>query len=1108
MLKLYKFIIAFLCFYCTIISAQALAVDYDKEYQNSAAALDIINAKVAYSQNITGAGVSVGVFDQATRADHPEFNDGITVMPAYLIDGTLYTPPWTDENMHGTHVSGIIAANRDGVGMHGVAYGADLFTMSVLPAEDDNVELAVDFKEFFRLYPQVRIVNNSWGSPFFPYMPYTATAADNFDILKQHEVFNNVQAFIDDMLQTGVPPLPYQMAIYALENPDKVFVWAGGNDGFPVGSYESFMPRYVGSALSNWLNVGSVNSFGITKNSAGGLDLSSGGISDFSDLAAGLERWTVFAPGSMILSADAANLDYVNKSGTSMASPVVSGVLALVQQKYPWMTGKQLVDTVLSTANNNITFSDGYIVQWATQSNTSLKRYDLIFTYIGQAAPVKSKDEIIQMVTEYYNDNRAVLDSDGISLSSLLNLIDSDHYALVGNVDAEAIIGQGIVDAGKAVGGIAELDANRMTEKNVINIPELNGRSDAVEVFNTMGYSGEFSNDISQFKWNDKYHFIDYKTTANGGDTMYNAAAEALSGKDIGIMKTGVGHLILSGDNSYAGATIVDGGTLSIATRMDGSGGNLQNSDVIVRSDGTLSGNGTIATQVINNGIVAPGMFGLTDVSVYANTTLNINDYVQGASGTLQINFDNDGNHGKLNATNYTTNGGKLIFNPVVEFYDGNTYNFAIFEGASPTAAFSSTEVADISPTLDFTFSANNLNSYTLNIQRAPNAYSQYADDTTSRELGDALVRIARNATGDMQNLLTALDFSSSNGHDVKKALKTLGPETYDNLSQISLRQQNSFNSFVMQRILAQNKTNFPDQNSNGLAAGDIPSRTHYQVWGQVFGTLAHQGEYEGVEGYTGSGIGLITGLDYTWDSGFTAGLHVGLVRRNTDALGEHDAYTETESFSLGLQASFAPEQWGGFYAMAQGRLGFEQNDMHRTINIGSYERTNDSKWIDFVGSMLVGGGKDWTANNFNFGPLVWLEYSFVQRPEISESNGMATRLEMDATHYNSIRSALGFHVGYVDDISETLSLEFDVLAAWQHELLYGNVSTTTSFADYGDMKFNSETPLLGRNTYSLNVSLRLNHVDNFFAQFDVGGEITDANGQALNFGLKFGYNF
>ena len=78
--------------------------------------------------------------------------------------------------------------------------------------------------------------------------------------------------------------------------------------------------------------------------------LSAASIPWFTNLARGAELFTVMAPGSNIYSLDSSNNGYMLDSGTSMAAPVVSGALALVAQAYPWLTGKQLADVILTTA--------------------------------------------------------------------------------------------------------------------------------------------------------------------------------------------------------------------------------------------------------------------------------------------------------------------------------------------------------------------------------------------------------------------------------------------------------------------------------------------------------------------------------------------------------------------------------------------------------------------------------------------------------------------------------------------------------------------------------------------------------------------------------------
>ncbi len=107
--------------------------------------------------------------------------------------------------------------------------------------------------------------------------------------------------------------------------------------------------------MANWISVGAINANNgcITRGEDGRLILNPASIPMFTNLATGSELYTIMAPGSEINSLNAADNGYMMESGTSMAAPVVSGALALVAQAYPWMTGKQLADSVLTTANRD-----------------------------------------------------------------------------------------------------------------------------------------------------------------------------------------------------------------------------------------------------------------------------------------------------------------------------------------------------------------------------------------------------------------------------------------------------------------------------------------------------------------------------------------------------------------------------------------------------------------------------------------------------------------------------------------------------------------------------------------------------------------------------------
>lgn len=118
----------------------------------------------------------------------------------------------------------------------------------------------------------------------------------------------------------------------------------------------------------------------------------------------------------------------------------------------------------------------------------------------------------------------------------------------------EEAFGQGILDVEKALKGLSILNANRL---NKGDIETFEGKKYAFYSLDTKGYSAEFSNDISQQTWEEKWH-LDPSVVKNYPTEMVNI-------KEIGFIKQGNGTLTFSGtNNTYEGPTRVQGGTLEL----------------------------------------------------------------------------------------------------------------------------------------------------------------------------------------------------------------------------------------------------------------------------------------------------------------------------------------------------------------------------------------------------------------------------------------------------------------------------------------------------------------------------------------------------------------
>lgn len=205
---------------------------------------------------------------------------------------------------HGTHVSGIIAAARgNDLGIDGVADNVRIMAVKVVPEGDErDKDVALGIR--YAVDNGAQIINMSFGKRFSPQ-----------------------KAWVDD-------------AIRYAEEKGVLLVHAAGNDGANNDEVENY-PKDTyndGKEANNLITVGAIGN-GRTGSKVAG----------FSNY--GKKEVDVFAPGVQIYSTIPGGNKYNNASGTSMASPVVAGVAALILSYYPDLSARQLKQIIEKTAS-------------------------------------------------------------------------------------------------------------------------------------------------------------------------------------------------------------------------------------------------------------------------------------------------------------------------------------------------------------------------------------------------------------------------------------------------------------------------------------------------------------------------------------------------------------------------------------------------------------------------------------------------------------------------------------------------------------------------------------------------------------------------------------
>ncbi|MCL2458916.1 MAG: autotransporter outer membrane beta-barrel domain-containing protein [Desulfobulbus sp.] len=99
------------------------------------------------------------------------------------------------------------------------------------------------------------------------------------------------------------------------------------------------------------------------------------------------------------------------------------------------------------------------------------------------------------------------------------------------------------------------------------------------------------------------------------------------------------------------------------------------------------------------------------------------------------------------------------------------------------------------------------------------------------------------------------------------------------------------------------------------------------------------------------------------------------------------------------------------------------------------------------------------------------MNYGFYRRPSMNETGGGATRLQLEAESFNSLRSSLGGQVKTQKRLDDDLKLKAGLSAQWVHEMLDIG-GGTASCVGYGSNDFSAHHPIADRDALALNASL------------------------------------
>ena len=829
--------------------------------------------KPSDSRNITGEGVKVGVLDSDflsenaktegfhTRRDYEGFLERDTFKKVIeeefgerftAINKTLGANSTLSESEHGLMVATILAG-KNGKG----AKGASVYGVSFGERGD---YLVTDKEKYEELYSKgVRIFNQSFGTPseFSDYNSATYKLPLRPSVLRESQIDASVlDARIDELNNF------YKMAV----RNGSLFIWAAGNTThngsktYNAPTIQAGMPAYISELHKGWIAAIGVKPDGTEYNP----HLARAGAAMW---------WSISANGNC-------ELEGCSAYGSSFAAPRVTAAAVKVKEKFPWMTGHELKQTLLTTAKD------------------------------------------------------------------------------IGQPGVDTVFGWGLLDETKALKGPAQFSSELLVGKSA---------ADA-------GLRGMFN--------------------ANIPDNITSIFENDIAGNG-GLEKSGNGRLILTGNNTYDGATEIRGGTLEIY------GENASNIDIELKGtlvtypttmigkknhDGTFTpvsvqnsggtfenrGSGAVITGDYNagNGAVTKAEIG-TKLTVKGTVNLSGNTALRQTMGNRYITA-------------------KGMTSTVIEAEGGVNGNFSKVE--APEMIASSVKADDRK--IDVTVSRKNVEEY---ISELPEADAMRKDVAENLEASfKKLDEEVEKGNGAVKKFaMDAAQLQTMSLPTRAAILDSLSGQIYASAQALTFQHSQTVNKDLSNRLVMLGTLENVGDNA-GLWVTGIGANGKLKQEGFGEGKTKVTGGQVGVDGKFGENLILGAALSYSTS------------KVNFD---RHGGKSNADNFGISLYGRLGNKEVPYY---VQGRLGagFVDSKVERDIILGtsnvSRAKINHN---DTVYSGYVETGYDVKKGNFTLTPYVGLSHDTVSRGGFTEENSQFG-LTADKKTYSQTAGLVGVRVG------------------------------------------------------------------------------------------------
>ncbi|MCP1263789.1 autotransporter outer membrane beta-barrel domain-containing protein [Serratia sp. S0636] len=479
-----------------------------------------------------------------------------------------------------------------------------------------------------------------------------------------------------------------------------------------------------------------------------------------------------------------------------------------------------------------------------------------------------------------------------------------------------------------------------------------------------------------------------------------------------GLTKQGIGTLVLTGNNTYSGPTLVNQGRLAVNGSVT--------SAVSVQSGGIVGGSGTLGSLTARDGgTVAPGN---------SIGTLNVAGNVSFEPGSrYAVEVGPNGQSDRIQSSGSATIGGgevavtlenspNLLTQSEVRSLLGQQYTILSaqqgvsgqFDTVAPNYLFLGTGLS-YQPT-----------GVTLSVGRNGTSFASVAQTSNERAVAAAADALAAG------NPVYESLLGSGTAGEARQAFRQLSGQIHADIASALVNDSRYLREALNGRL----------RQAEGLASSSAIKADEGGAWAQLLGAWDHASGDANATGYQASTYGVLVGLDSAAADDWRLGVATGYTR--TSLHGGYGSKADSDNYHL---AAYGDKQFGALALRGGAGYTWHRIDTKRSVNYGMQSDRDTAKYSARTEQLFAEAGYSVQGEWLNLEPFVNLAYVNFENNGIAESGGAAA-LRGDKQHTDATVSTLGLRADTEWQVSAGTTVALRSELGWQHQ--YGGLERGT----------------------------------------------------------------